>query len=240
MDEIKLDVQVRGEIGNRMIRQIRRQKFFPAIVYGGGSKPTPVKIEKRSYERIIRHHKGQSVVLHLQVYNGDKKLRDYSVIVKEEQYHPVTDEILHVDFKRISLTEKIEVKVPVVGKGEAKGVKQEGGSLDHRIWEIDIICLPTNIPQKIEIDVTSLAIGDTIHVKDIILPEGVITKHDPEAVLFTVVPPMKEEIVKETEGPKEPEVIKEKKKPEAPEAASEDKTKEKEKPKEKPKEKAKA
>jgi large subunit ribosomal protein L25 len=125
------------------------------------------------------------------------------------------------------LTEELEVKVPIVTKGEAAGVKNDGGSLDHTIWELDIICLPTNIPEKVTIDVTELEIGDAVHIKDIVLPEGVKTKHDPEAVLVSVVPPMRE-VEEPVEGEEdiEPEVIKEKKE-EGAEEKSEEKSEEK-------------
>lgn len=238
MEEIKLDVQVRDQIGSRKIKVVRQEDCIPAIVYGGKKEKgsTAIKVDRRTYEHIMRHHQGQSVIFHLNVMEGSKKLKDYSVIVKEEQHEPVSDDLLHIDFHRISLTEELEVKVPIATKGEAAGVKNDGGSLDHAIWELDIVCLPTNIPEKITVDVTELLIGDAIHVKDIVLPEGVRTNHDPEAILVSVVPPMKEvEVPVEGEEESiEPEVIKEKKPEEAEEAAEE---KAEEKPKEK-KEKA--
>ncbi|MCK4882890.1 MAG: 50S ribosomal protein L25, partial [Candidatus Omnitrophica bacterium] len=214
MEEFKLDVQIRGQIGSRKVKAIYREDCVPAIVYGGKKKgPTAIKVDRRAYERIMRDHQGQSVVFHLNVMEGEKKLRDYAVIVKEEQHAPVSDKLQHIDFHRISLTEELEVKVPIVTKGEAVGVKNDGGSLDHTVWELDIVCLPTNIPEKISIDVTELGIGDAIHVKDIVLPEGVKTMHDSEAILVSVVPPMKE-VEAPAEGEEEniePEVIKEKK-----------------------------
>jgi large subunit ribosomal protein L25 len=224
MEEIKLDVQIRDQIGRRKVKAVHREDCVPAIVYGGKKKsPTPIKVDRRAYERIMRHHQGQSLVFHLNVMEGEKKLRDYSVIVKEEQHAPVSDNLQHIDFHRISMTEELEVKVPIATKGEAAGVKNDGGSLDHTIWELDIVCLPTNIPEKITIDVTELEIGDAIHIKDIVLPEGVRTNHDPEAVLVSVVPPMKEvEVPAEGEDADiEPEVIKEKKDGEAEEGAQE-------------------
>ncbi len=222
MDEIKLDVQIRNEIGSRKIKTIRREDFVPAVVYGGKRGPTNIKVDRRAYERIMRLHKGQSVVFHLNVLEGEKQLRDYSTVVKEEQLDPVSDRLLHIDFKRISLKQDIEVKVPLELKGEAVGVKKDGGSLDHTLWELDIVCLPTNIPEKIEIDVTEMNIGDAVHVKDITLPAGVTTKHDPEGILCSVVPPMKEEApVSEEEAPEEPEVTKEKKEKEEPAAEGE-------------------
>ena len=233
MEELKLDVQIRNQIGSRKVKAIHREDCVPAIVYGGKKKgPTAIKVDRRAYERIMRDHQGQSVVFHLNVMEGEKKLRDYAVIVKEEQHAPVSDKLQHIDFHRISLTEELEVKVPIVTKGEAVGVKNDGGSLDHTVWELDIVCLPTNIPEKISIDVTELGIGDAIHVKDIVLPEGVKTNHDPEAILVSVVPPMKEvEVPAEGEEDSiEPEVTKEKKAEEVKEGAekkAEEKTEEK-------------
>lgn len=211
MEEIKLEVQLRDKVGTRKIKSIRRDDSVPAIVYGGEQDPTTIKLDRRTYEKIMRHHHGQSVVFHLNVMEGEKSLRDYSVIVKEEQHDPVSDKLIHIDFKRISLTELIEVTVPVESKGEADGVKNDGGSLDHAMWELDVICLPMNIPEKIQIDVTNLKIGDAVHVKDIVLPEGVTTKHDLEAIVFSILPPMKEEVEGEEVAAGEPEVIKEKK-----------------------------
>lgn len=217
MDEIKLDVQARSEVGSRRIKKIRREDFVPAVVYGDGQGPSIVKVDRRVYERIMRSHRGQSVIFHLNVFEGDKKLRDCSVILKEEQHDPVSDALMHIDFNRISLTKEIEVKVPVHTTGEAVGVKKGGGSLDHHLWELDVICLPTKIPKNITIDVTNLEIGDAVHVTDIVLPDGVRTKHDPEGILVSVVPPMKEEVAVAGETPKEPEVLKEKKEAKTPE-----------------------
>lgn len=213
MEEIKLDVQVRDQVGTRKIKRIRRENFVPAIVYGVETDPTTIKVDRSAYERIMRQHRGQSVVFRLNVMEGEKKLKDYSVIVKEEQHDPVSDRLLHIDFNRISLTKEIEVKVPLETKGEPVGVKRDGGSLEHILWELPVICLPTKIPQKIVVEVGHLEIGDAVHVKDITLPEGVRTKQDPDAILVSVIPPMKEELVTPLaeEGPKEPEVLKEKK-----------------------------
>ncbi|HQP10163.1 MAG TPA: 50S ribosomal protein L25 [Candidatus Omnitrophota bacterium] len=213
MEEIKLDVQVRNEVGSRKVKAVYRSNQIPGVVYGGEQKtPMAIKLDRKAYEGIMRHHQGQNVIFHLNVLEGDKKLKDYTAIVKEEQHEPVSDTLRHIDFHRISLTEEIEVKVPLVAKGEAPGVKNDGGSLDHILWELDVVCLPTNIPDKIEVDVSALKIGDVVQLKDIVLPNGVRTKHDPEAILMSVAPPMKEfELPAEGEKDIEPEVIKEKK-----------------------------
>lgn len=224
MEEISLNAQLRKEVGTRKVKSVRRNRFIPGIVYGGREKTLPIKVERVNFERIERQHRGGSIIFHLNVLDGDKQLKDYPVIVKEIQHHAVSETIVHIDFHRISLTEEIEVKVPIVAKGEAVGVKQDGGSLDHVLWELEIICLPTQIPANITVDVSPLKIHDTIHVKDLKLPEGVRSKVDPEAIVFSVAPPMKEvslEQAAEAAAPSEPEVIKEKKeepKAKAPEA----------------------
>ena len=208
MEETKLDVQVRTEIGRQHINKIRSQNFVPAIVYGEKKKPTPIKVDRSSYEKIMRAHHGANILFHLNVMEGEKKLRDYSAIVREEQHDPVHDNLLHIDFQRIKLDEEIEVDVQIIPKGEAIGVKKGGGSIDQPIHELDVICLPTNIPEHIVVDITNLEIGDAIHVADLKLPAGVKTKHDPEAMVLSIVPPMKEEDLEpsDAEG-EEPEVI---------------------------------
>lgn len=221
MEEIKLDVQIRENIGRRRLSEVRSEGFVPAVVYGGDHGPTVIKVNRGSYERIMRHHRGQSVLFHLDVMEGEKKLRDYSAIVKEEQHHPVSDELVHIDFKRISLKEEIEVKVPIAVHGEAIGVKRDGGSLEHVLWELDVYCLPTNIPANLDLDISALEIGDAIHVKDISFPEGVKTHHDPEAVVVAIAAPMNEEVETGEEQPEEPEVIGSKKDDEASDEDSE-------------------
>src|SRR3989338_8151256 len=222
MEEIKLDVQLRKELGSRKIRRVRRENFVPAILYGSGKDTLPIKVDRKIYERIRRLHHGETVIFHLNVLDGQKKVKDFPALVKEEQLDPVNDNVLHIDFNQISLKDKIKVKVPVEAKGEPIGVKRDNGSLDHVMWELEVTCLPTAIPHHIEVEVSHLAIGDNIYVKDLVLPEGVTTKADPEGIVFHVVPPMKEVTIEEVvPGAKaEPEVIKEKK-PEAGEKAEE-------------------
>jgi len=225
MEQIKLDVQLRKEAGKSKVRKVRGEGYIPAIVYGGGSKPTMVQADRKAYDRIHRQHMGESLIYHLNVVDGEKKVADFPAIIKDIQMHPVTDEVIHLDFSRISLDKEIEIKVKVITKGEAIGVKRDGGTLDHLLWELDIVCLPTNIPHHIEADITNLGIHDSIHVKDLVLPQGVRTKHDPESVVATVAGSMREEVAAPVEGEAaetpELEVLKEKKKEEAAPAAGE-------------------
>jgi large subunit ribosomal protein L25 len=229
MEEIQLNAQVRKEVGTRQVKRARRANGVPGIVYGGKQKPTTITLDRKEFDRIRRQHRGEGIIFHLNILDAKEKVKDYTAMILEEQHDPVSDLVLHVDFKRISLKEKITVKVPIVALGEPIGVKRDNGSLEHALWELDVNCLPTQIPKQIEIEVTPLVIGDSVHVRDIKLPEGVTTKHDPDAVVFLVVPPMKEEVVAEEPAATEPEVTKEKKEPagekkaEEPKAAKEEK-----------------
>ncbi len=239
MEKVHLDCLLREEIGRSKINVLRRNGFVPAIVYGQGDSPLPVKLSRSQLIKFMHaHHGGENMVITL-VISGDEKKKsakqEKSVLIKDIQYEPVKDYILHIDFNQISLTKAIEVKIPIEAKGESQGVKQEGGVLNHILWELEVECLPTMIPEKIEVDVTNMIIGDDIHVKDLVVPEGVKVLSDAESMVFTLTPPKKEEIVEEVpegEAATEPEVIKKEK------AEGEEGTEE-EKPKEKPKEKSK-
>jgi len=212
MEEVQLQVQLRKETRQKLLKLVRGNDFVPAVVYGGKEEPTNIKVNRRDFEKIMRTHRGQNVIFHLNVLEGEKKLQDYTAIVKDEQLHPVHETILHLDFKRISLKEEIEVKVPLVCIGEPIGIKKGGGSVDQPMHELSVICLPTNIPQKIEVNVAHLEIGDAVHVRDLVLPANVRTKQDPESMVASVVPPMKDETaIAAEEGISEPEITKEKK-----------------------------
>ncbi len=221
MEQINLDVQLRKQVGSSSVRKVRREGGIPAVVYGGGAaKTTLVNADRKVYERIHRQHMGESLIYHINVLDEGKKVADFPAIIKDIQLHPVSDEVIHLDFNRISLDKEIEINIKVITKGEAIGVKRDGGTLDHLMWELDIICLPTNIPHHIEADITNLGIHDSIHVKDLVLPKGVRTKHDPDAVVVTVAGSMREETAAaETEAPVELEVLKEKKKEEGADAS---------------------
>ena len=155
---------------------------------------------------------GENALITLDITGGTKPAKK-TVIVQEIQLDPLSDEILHVDFHEISLKEKIKVKVPVQIKGEAEGVK-EGGVLNQVLWDMEVECLPTDIPEHIIIKVNDLKVNDAIHVKEVNVPEGSKFLDDAENVVVAVVPPQAEEpeeveeAVEEVEAGSEPEVIK--------------------------------
>ena len=213
MEEIILEIQPREELGKNKVKDLRGKGFIPAVIYAEGKKSQPIKVSHRQLWQLIHQHRLESMVINLKMQD-DKKQKGMSCLIKEIQHDPVKGDIIHVDFNEISLTKVIKVNVPVVAKGEPIGVKQEGGSLEHILWEIEVECLPTDIPKDIEVDVSLLKIGDDIHIKDIAFPSNIKVMNNPEAIVFSVTAPIKEEVVApavEGEEKQEPEVIKEKK-----------------------------
>jgi len=160
---------------------------------------------------VLHTKAGENVIVTLKIA-GDSKAKDKTVVIKEIQREPIKSQILHVDFNEISLTETLKVNVPLAAHGEPEG-KKDGGTLEHVMWELQIECLPTDIPEKIEVDVSKLKIGEAIYVKNITLPEGVKALNDPELIAMIVKPPKveapKEEIG--AEAATEPELIRKKK-----------------------------
>lgn len=221
MDFVELKANLREEKGKELNKKLRRSGIVPGVVYRKGEGALSLKLDSKNLFKALHTDAGENVIIKLFV-DGDKKKKERIVVIKEVQKDPVKDDLVHVDFNEISLTETLKVKVPLVAKGEAAGVKQEGGVLQHIMWEIEVECLPTNIPDKIDVDVTNLKIGDTIIVKNLILPEGVKILGDPEGIVFSVEHvKIVEEVVApavEAEGA-EPELIREKKEKEEEEEA---------------------
>jgi large subunit ribosomal protein L25 len=223
MEEIFLEVELREELGRIKVKDLRVKDFIPGVVYAKGKNSQAIKIFRSHLLQLIHQHRLENAVLNLKVKN-DTKQKPRPCLIKEIQYEPVKGGIIHVDFNEISLTQAIKINVPVVAKGEPLGVKQEGGSLEHILWEIEIECLPTDIPKEIVADVSQLKIGEAIHIKDMALPANIKVFNDPEAIVFSVVAPIKEEVITpavEGEEKQEPEVIKEKKEIPAEEEAGE-------------------
>jgi large subunit ribosomal protein L25 len=214
MEEIFLEVESRQELGRAGSKDLRGKGVIPAVIYGEGKSSLAVKVSHHELLRLIHQHRSENMVINLKVKDDSKK-KARSCLIKEIQYDPVKGDIIHVDFNEISLTKVIKVSVPVVAKGEPIGVKQEGGSLEHILWEIEVECLPTDIPKNIEVDVSALKIGDDVHIKNIQFPANIKVLNNPEAIVLSVAAPMKEEVVAapaiEGEETQEPEVIKEKK-----------------------------
>lgn len=229
MEEIFLNAEVREGVGRAKAKDLRDAGFVPAVIYGEGKFSQSVKVSHKELFHLLHQYGLENVVIKLKI-KEDKKEKIRASLIKEIQYDPVKGDIIHVDFNEISLTKAIKVNIPVVAKGEPVGVKSEGGSLEHILWEIEIECLPTEIPKEFEVDVAALKIGDAVHVKDITFPSNIKVVTPQEAVVMSVAAAMKEEVVTPAEGEEvkqEPEVIKEKKEVPAEEAEKEESKKEK-------------
>ncbi len=213
MEKVILKAQYRDTAGKKAAKALRKASLIPAVVYRDGKEAMSLKLVTRELEEIIHTKAGSNVIIALNITGAPKAVKEKTVIIKEIQHDPVKDSILHVDFNEISLTEMLKVDVPLASKGEPVGVKQDGGVLEHIMWELQIECLPTAIPEKIEYDVSALKIGDAVFVKQITPPEGVKVLNDPELIAMIVKPPHvekpKEEVAEEVA---EPELIREKKK----------------------------
>jgi len=216
MEKVILKAAVRKETGKRIAKDLRNNGQVPANVYKSGGKATSLTVGNSEMEKALHTKAGENVLITLKV-SGASPAKDLTVLIKEIQRHPVRDNILHVDFNEISLTEVLKVNVPLTTHGEPAGVKIDGGILEHILRELSVECLPTNIPAKIEVEVSVLKIGEHILVKDIKVPEGVKVLNDPELIALIVKAP-KVEVPKEEAAPgsEEPELIR-KKKEEAPE-----------------------
>ena len=196
MEQIKLKAQIRKTVGNGPARLLRREGRVPAVLYGSKIETILLSIDIKDFEHILKEASVGSVLLNLQIQNGKTSSR--SAMIKELQTHPVSGQFLHVDFYEIDMQKKITAKVPVVAKGKSIGV-EVGGLLQYARRELEVLCLPTEIPEAIEVDISDLDIGDSIHVEDISLAGDIEIPADTNFTLVTILAPKVEEIVEEEE-----------------------------------------
>ena len=230
MERLKLNAQLREEKGKEKIKKMRNGGEVPGVVYKKGSRTLSVKINKKELFDVLHTKAGENVLLDLEIKGGSKTADKKTVIIKELQRHPITEQVLHADFKEILLTEAIRVNVPIVAKGTPEGVAKDGGTLAYVLREIEVECLPTQIPERIEVETSHLKIADSIHIKDLILPSGLKVLNDPELIIMSVEAPYVEKPpeVAVAEEVTEPELIKkERKEEEAEEEGAAEKKEEK-------------
>ena len=224
MAVIPLNGTRRETLGKGGARKARAAGSIPGVLYGHGEEPVAVTVHAREFDLALRGHKGGNPIVNLAVSGGE-----YTALIRAVQYDPLTHDILHLDFQHISLTETIEVKVTVHLKGLPVGVKDGGGILETILREIDVRCLPTAIPSSIEVDVSHLNIGDSVHVSEVVVPDVTILNDGAETIATVVPPTVMEEkpadAVAVEGAPSEPEVIAKGKKEEDEAAAAEGKDK---------------
>jgi large subunit ribosomal protein L25 len=196
MAEITLPAQTGRTTGTRPSRRLRGEGKVPATVYGLGSDSVSVTVDWRELRLALTTDAGMNALINLEIDGHASEL----TIVKEMQRHPIKRNVLHVDFLRVSRDVAIEVEVPIVLEGEAEEVTRNDGIVDHALFQLAIKAKPGAIPNEITVDISGLAIGDTIRVGDLTLPSGVETDVDPEEAVVIGQPPQRAEEVEAAEG----------------------------------------
>jgi large subunit ribosomal protein L25 len=193
LEQIELNASIRKTIGNGPARALRREGRVPAVLYGPKSDPVLLSVGRQELDRVLKRGGIGQMLLKLVIQNGTTETK--TTMIKELQTDPVSHNYLHIDFYEVDLTRKILVKVPLVAKGKARGI-EDGGMLQLVRRELEVLCLPTQIPEVLEIDITELDIGDSLHVKDISLPQDVEIPGDSSHTVLTIVSgKMAEEVV---------------------------------------------
>ncbi len=212
--------EIRASRGKNEARRTRMRGMVPGVVYGAFQDPVSIAVNPKHILQILRSKTGHNTIFNVDVQGGENT----PVMVVDEQYDPVKSHLLHVDLKRIDLSKRIKVTVPVVTEGEAKGIKLQGGLLEIVTRSIDIECVPDEIPQNFVIDVSDLMIGQSKRAGDIPMPGSMKLQSPADAVIAHVVSirAVEEPVAAETAAPvagAEPEVVKKGKKEEEAEAA---------------------
>ena len=219
-DKIELTAVVRSDMGKGASRRLRKTGLVPAVIYGGETDPISITLPHNSFMHELENEAVYSQILSLKI--GNKKKED--VILRDLQRHPFKPKIMHADFMRIDHKTVLHVAIPLhlLNEETCHGVKQEGGLLNRLVNEIEVACLPKDLPEYLELDVAGLELGDSLHLSDIKVPEGVeiialthIDEQDPDSesehdIGVVAVHKMREEVVdEEVEEPVEVAVVSE-------------------------------
>ena len=186
MLRFEMDVLIRDKTGKGVARKLRARGMIPGIIYGPASDPVPLAIDGHEFQKLLTRARGERILFTLNLKkNGSSQ--EKLALIKEFQFHPVNDFIRHVDFYEVAMDRELHVEVPVRLVGKAKGVEVDKGMLEIKRRTLEVACLPTNIPDEIEVDVTELRLGEAIHIGDITPPEGVRIVDPPRLTIVTVV-----------------------------------------------------
>ncbi len=184
MEVAELKAEKREVSGKEISKKLRRQGKIPAVMYSDGD-ATPLSVDAREFASLIHSGAGTHIIVKLK-FPGAKK--HPNAVIKAVQRNPVRDEFFNVDFQRIALDEKIAAMVPIHMVGESPGTK-EGGVLERHLGEIEVEGMPTEMPDHIEVDVSGLGIGESIHASDLKIPDEIVMLTDPEAVILAITVP---------------------------------------------------
>jgi large subunit ribosomal protein L25 len=184
MATVSFNATAREATGKGGARSLRSQGQIPAVIYGHGRDPQALSLNARDLDKLLGHIQAESTVIEVSVGGTTSK-----TLIREIQRHPIKRQILHVDFQALVAGEKVTVNIPIVLSGIPEGVRLEGGVLDQTLREVEIEVDPSNIPDHIEYDVTNMVIGDSVHVSDLKVPEGVEVLDDPETSVAVLAAP---------------------------------------------------
>lgn len=188
MEFIELSAKPRGTRGNSPARALRRDGLIPAVIYGAGKETEALSVSVYDMEQVIKATKTLQAFVKLNIQGGGT----HTTMLKELQRHPVSGRFLHADFYEVAVDQKVNVTIPVVTVGQSKGVEM-GGVLQIIRHEIEAICVPAAIPDLIEIDISELDIGDSVHIEDIEVEGDVELVHDVNFTILTIVSARQEE-----------------------------------------------
>lgn len=209
--DAKLIVTSRDIKGSANVRRMRRAGLIPGVIYSDGGKAREISLPHHEFKLMLHHHAGEQMMVAIELDGKDE-----SVLLKDVQHAALSDAILHVDFQEVSLTKKLKVHISLELIGEAEGVKTQGGVLDHTLYSVEVQCLPGDILEKIEVDVSALKMGDVLTVSEIKLDESKYEiLMDGDLAVASVLAPRVAVDSEDEEGEEDaaagPEVIKEKK-----------------------------
>ena len=206
MPTAQLSASTRNSSGKGAARKLRSAGQIPAVIYGHAREPQPLAVPTREFEKLLERVSAESTVIDLDVSGTVAR-----TLIREIQRHPFKKQILHIDFQELVAGEKVSVNVPIVLTGTAEGVRVSGGILSQVMSELTIRVDPVYIPRRIEADVTNVAIGHSLHVSDLNVPDGVEILDDAEATVAVVSAPKVEvepvAVVEGAEPSAEPELI---------------------------------
>jgi large subunit ribosomal protein L25 len=189
-ERLKLEVKERESRGSADARRLRANGVVPGVLYGGGKRPHPFTVEERELRKVLTGEHGLHAILDI-LFEGQKT--PHHAVLKEYQLDPVRTRLLHIDLHEVRLDQPIQAQVAVALVGESEGVK-EGGVLTLVLRDVNVQALPMEVPDGLELDISGMAIGDSLRVSDLKIPEGVTVLDEPEAVVTTVTPPTKVEL----------------------------------------------
>jgi large subunit ribosomal protein L25 len=191
--KFEIEAEARQGSGRSESRKLRRQGRVPAIIYGGGSDPSSITLDRNNLVHQMTLESFYTSILNLKL---DKKLQP--VVVKDVQRHPAKSVVMHLDFQRVVEDEELTLTVPIhfIGEQSAVGVKEQGGVIEHTLTDVEISCLPAHLPEFLELDVSALQLNEILHLSDIKYPEGVTSTqlaHGHDSPVVAIHPPRREE-----------------------------------------------